>query len=75
MENKIELLRDIVEDSKRYEFIEDEIEVISSYYNGNKRVGINFIALIEMFYECDIPNEYIDRILLNNDELEVLEND
>ena len=25
MENKIELLRDIIEDSKRFEFVEDEV--------------------------------------------------
>lgn len=70
MEDKIELLRDIIESSKRYNFIEDEVLEISSYYNGNKRVGINFIALIEMFYECDIPKAYINSVILNDEELD-----
>ena len=46
MENKIELLRDIIENSKRFEFVEDEVLRVSSYYNGNKSININFIALI-----------------------------
>ena len=68
MENKIELLRDIIEDSKRFEFIEDEVLRVSSYCNGNKSININFIALIEVMYE-KLDDEDIERILLSDEEL------
>ena len=68
MENKIELLRDIIEDSTRFEFVEDEVLRASSYYNGNKSININFIALIEVMYE-KLDDEDIERILLSDEEL------
>ena len=63
-----ELLRDIIEDSKRFEFVEDEVLRVSSYYNGNKSININFIALIEVMYE-KLDDEDIERILLSDEEL------
>ena len=68
MENKVELLRDIIEDSKRFEFVEDEVLRVSSYYNGNKSININFIVLIEVMYE-KLDEEDIERILLSDEEL------
>lgn len=69
MGNKVELLRDIIDDSKRYEFAEDEVLKISSYFNGNKEVYINFIGLIEVMYE-KLDDEDIDRIIWTTDEFE-----
>lgn len=69
MEDKVELLRDLVEDSKRFEFAEDEVLRISSYYNGNKEIYVNFIGLIEIMYE-KLDDEDIDRILWTTEEFE-----
>lgn len=69
MEDKVELLRDLVEDSKRFEFAEDEVLRISSYYNGNKEIYVNFIGLIEIMYE-KLEDEDIDRILWTTEEFE-----
>ena len=69
MEDKIELLRDLIESSKRFEFAEDEILRISSYYNGNKEVYINFIGLIEVICE-KLDDEDIDRIIWTTEEFE-----
>lgn len=67
--DKIELLRDLVEDSKRFEFAEDEILRISSYFNGNKEIYVNFIGLIEVMCE-KLDDEDIDRILWTTEEFE-----
>lgn len=69
MEDKVELLRDLVENSKRFEFAEDEVLRISSYYNGNKEIYVNFIGLIETMYE-KLDDEDIDRILWTTEEFE-----
>lgn len=69
MEDKVELLRDLVEDSKRFEFAEDEVLRISSYYNGNKEIYVNFIGLIETMYE-KLDDKDIDRILWTTEEFE-----
>lgn len=68
MEDKIELLRDIIEDSKQFEFVEDEVLNIKSYYNFNKSINVNFIGLIEVMYE-KLDDEDINRILLTDEEL------
>ncbi len=62
-DEKVELLNDILEDSKRFEFVEDEILKISSYSDSRKRVYINFIGLLETIYE-KLDDEDINRILL-----------
>ena len=68
MEDKVELLKDIIEDSNCFEFVDDEVLRVSSYYNGNKSININFIALIEVMYE-KLDDEDIERILLSDEEL------
>lgn len=68
--DKIELLQDVIESSKSFEFIEDDVLNIKDYYTTKKSININFTALIEMLCELDIPNEYIDRLLLTDDEVE-----
>lgn len=65
MEDKVELLRDLVEDSKRFEFVDDEVLKIQNYFNGNKEIYVNFIGLIEVMYE-KLDDEDIDRILLTD---------
>lgn len=65
MEDKVELLRDLVEDSKRFEFVDDEVLKIQNYYNGNKEIYVNFIGLVEVMYE-KLDDEDIDRILLTD---------
>lgn len=65
MEDKVELLRDLVESSKRFEFVDDEVLKIQNYFNGNKEIYINFIGLIEVMYE-KLDDEDIDRILLTD---------
>lgn len=65
MENKVELLRDLIEDSKRFEFVDDEVLKISSYFNGNKEIYVNFIGLIEVMFE-KLDDEDRDRILLTD---------
>jgi hypothetical protein len=68
--DKIELLQDVIESSKSFEFIEDDVLNIKDYYTNKKSININFTALIEMLCELDIPNEYIDRLLLTDEEVE-----
>lgn len=65
MEDKVELLRDLVEDSKRFEFVDDEVLKIQNYFNGNKEIYVNFIGLIEVMYE-KLDDEDINRILLTD---------
>ena len=65
MEDKVELLRDLVEDSKRFEFVDDEVLKIQNYFNGNKEIYVNFIGLIEDMYE-KLDDEDINRILLTD---------
>lgn len=67
MENKVELLRDIIEDSKRFEFVDDEVLKIQNFYSG-KTVYVNFIGLVEVMFE-KLDDEDIDRILLSDEEL------
>ncbi len=62
MENKVELLKDLVEDSKRFEFVDDEVLKIQNYYSG-KTIYVNFIGLVEVMLE-KLDDEDIDRILL-----------
>jgi hypothetical protein len=69
MEDKVELLKDLVEDSKRFEFVDDKVLKIQNYFNGNKKIYINFIGLIEVMYE-KLDDEDIDRILLTDYENE-----
>lgn len=64
MEDKVELLRDLVESSKRFEFVDDEVLKIQNYYNGDK-IYVNFIGLIEVMFE-KLDDEDIDRILLTD---------
>ena len=65
MENKVELLMSLIEDSKRFSFVDNEVLRINNYSNGNKKIYINFIGLIEIMYE-KLSDEDIDRILLTN---------
>ena len=60
--NKVELLRDIIENSKKFEFISDEVLKIQNY-NNNEKIYINFIGLIEVMYE-KLSDEDINKILL-----------
>lgn len=62
MEDKVELLKDLVEDSKRFEFVDDEVLKIQNYYSG-KTIYVNFIGLVEVMLE-KLDDEDIDRILL-----------
>ena len=68
MENKVELLKDLVEDSKRFEFVDDEVLKIQNYYSG-KTIYVNFIGLVEVMLE-KLDDEDIDRILLSDYEEE-----
>lgn len=71
MEEKIDLLENIITNSKTFEFVEDEILNIKDYYTGRKSININFTALIELMrsYE-DID---FSSILMYDNEIE--END
>lgn len=64
MENKIELLKDLVEDSKKFEFVDDEVLKIQNYYS-EKTIYVNFISLVEVMFE-KLDDEDIDRILLTD---------
>lgn len=64
MEDKVELLRDLIESSKRFEFVDDEVLKIQNYYSG-KTIYVNFIGLIEVMCE-NLSDEDIDRILLTD---------
>lgn len=68
MEDKVELLRDIIESSKEFSFVEDEVLNVKSYYDYNKSINVNFIGLIEVMYE-KLDDEDINRILLTDEEL------
>lgn len=65
MENKVDLLMSLIEDSKRFSFVDNEVLRINNYSNGDKKIYINFIGLIEIMYE-KLSDEDIDRILLTN---------
>lgn len=65
MEDKVELLTSLIEDSKRFCFVDNEVLRINNYSNGNKKIYINFIGLIEVMYE-KLDDEDIDRILLTD---------
>ena len=62
MEDKVELLKDLVEDSKKFEFVDDEVLKIQNYYS-EKTIYVNFIGLVEVMLE-KLDDEDIDRILL-----------
>ena len=66
--DKVEILEEIINNSKEYRFITDDILNIKQYY-GNKSININFIALIETMLE-KLDDEDIDRILLLDEEVE-----
>ena len=68
--DRIELLQDIIDGSKRFEFATDDVLRLTSYYNGNKVIGINFTKLIEMLYEYDFNDNDIEDLLLTDDEIE-----
>lgn len=67
---KIELLKDILSSSKEFNFIElnngDDVLMIRKYYNTNDVIYINFYELIHLLEHYT----GIDRILLNDDEIE-----
>lgn len=65
MEDKVELLVSLIEDSKRFEFVDNEVLKITNYYNGNKKIYINFIGLVEVMFE-KLDDEDIDRILFTD---------
>ena len=62
--DKTEILQNIIEDSKKFEFISDEVLKIQNY-NNNEKIYINFIGLIEIMYE-KLNEEDINRILLTD---------
>lgn len=64
MEDKVEILKDLVEDSKRFEFVDDEVLKLQNYYSG-KAIYVNFIGLCEVMWE-KLDDEDIDRILLTD---------
>jgi len=68
MEDKIELLESIINNSKEFSFKTDGILNITDYYTGRKSINIDFTALIELMrsYE-DID---FSSILLYDDEIE-----
>lgn len=68
MEDKIELLESIINNSKEFRFKTDDILNITDYYTGRKSINIDFTALIELMrsYE-DID---FSSILLYDDEVE-----
>lgn len=70
MEDKIELLRDIIENSKTFEFVEDNILNVKDYYTGRKSINIDFKALIEMIEDCEIEEQFINSFLLTDEELD-----
>lgn len=62
MIDSVELLQEIIEDSKRFEFVDDEVLKLTSYNDGDKQICINLMALVEIMYE-KLDDEDIDRIL------------
>ena len=71
MEDKIELLSEIIGASKEFRFIEDEILNIRKNYDTSISININFVAFIEVMYE-KLNDEDIERILLTDEEVEKL---
>jgi len=69
-EERIELFQDIIEDSKRFEFVEDDVLNVKDYYTSRKSININFTKLIEMLNEYDIEDYDIEELLLTDDEIE-----
>ncbi len=64
MKDKAEVLQEIIEDSKRFEFVDDEILELRSL-NNSKKIYVNFVGLLEVMFE-KLDKEDIDRILLEN---------
>lgn len=69
-EERIELFQKIIEDSKRFEFVEDDVLNVKDYYTSRKSININFTKLIEMLNEYDIEDYDIKELLLTDDEIE-----
>lgn len=69
-EERIELFQDIIEDSKRFEFVEDDVLNVKDYYTSRKSININFTKLIEILYEYDIDDCDIEELLLTDEEQE-----
>ena len=66
--DRIRLLEKNINGSKRYEFVEDDVERISGYYSGDS-ININFAKLIEILKNYDIECEDIEELLLTDDEI------
>ena len=69
-EERIELLQNIIDGSKRFEFATDDILNVKDYYTSRKSININFTKLIEMLYEYDFNDNDIKELLLTDDEIE-----
>ena len=69
--DRIDLLENIINSSKQFEFVTDEIERISGYYNG-KGINIDFNKLIEMLRNYEIECEDIEELLLTDNEMDIL---
>lgn len=67
--DRIRLLEKNINGSKRYEFVEDDVERISGYYSGDS-ININFTKLIEILKNYDIECEDIEELLLTDEEQE-----
>ena len=67
--DRIRLLEKNINGSKRYEFVEDDVERISGYYSGDS-ININFTKLIEILRDYDIECEDIEELLLTDEEQE-----
>lgn len=67
--DRIRLLEKNINGSKRYEFVEDDVERISGYYCGDS-ININFTKLIEILRDYDIECEDIEELLLTDEEQE-----
>jgi hypothetical protein len=67
--DRINLLEHNINGSKRYEFVEDDVERISGYYIANS-ININFTKLIEILRDYDIEDYDIEELLLTDEEQE-----
>lgn len=67
--DRIRLLEKNINGSKRYEFVEDNIEKISGYYSGDS-INIDFAKLVEILRNYDIDCEDIEELLLTDEEVE-----
>lgn len=67
--DRIRLLEKNINGSKRYEFVEDDVERISGYYSADS-ININFTKLIEILRDYDIECEDIEELLLTDEEQE-----